>query len=771
MKNRLLTVCLLLLFCAAQGWAAQQIELKTTSLPPGFTHGDFRGLVEDNIDKSNANTTELYRLAHDSYSTLQEYDDGDVVTSGHVVYISIQDNNLGHPVTDALWWTQQSGGGGGIDHAASDAHYYASHNGAWARIPYADILGTPDLTTKQDADADLTTAAGADAAGNSTYFGKDSGGAVGFFSLPSGGGGIDHAASDAHYYASHNGAWARMPYADIVGTPDLTTKQDADADLTTAAGADAAGNSTYFGKDSGGTVGFFALPSGGGTDDQVAAEVPFTPNGSISSTDVQAAIQEVRDEAGGGGSPASETVAGIAEIATNAEVDTGTDNGRIVSPAGLAHAFQNKAFSLAGAYSNLLWNTGDNLINDTSGDNHHLWSASQINIALNGRQAADADLTTAAGADAASNNTYFGKNASGTVGFFAVSGGGGSGNVTLSEGSGAPTAGALPEGSLYHDTDDHTLFLQTATGLLHSGAWTWTANQAVTRTLSITDPGNGDVITCSDADLSAAINCGDGNTDCSATTNDNAVISGLTGTAAAGRHWTAWTGDLTGTAYDNGTVTMDANKTGTATFAQDSAGNEVFAWTGDTSNDADTPAGSTATVHGSFTRTATAAHTGANGGDTVNSTAENGLSFGLPSGYDPNRGTWTVWVNPNDVATDFRYIDVLGVGDNTAASLYLYMEGGDVTATINGDATQHSAYITTGTVGTWMKITVRWLMNDADGYLTLDVDGTSMTADIVSDTFANTPTNLCVGSCGNDTSWDVYIDDEYLYQSDTEVLP
>lgn len=41
------------------------------------------------------------------------------------------------------------------------------------------------------------------------------------------------------------------------------------------------------------------LPSTGGTDDQTAVEVPFTPNGSIAATNVQAAIQEVRDEAGG----------------------------------------------------------------------------------------------------------------------------------------------------------------------------------------------------------------------------------------------------------------------------------------------------------------------------------------------------------------------------------------------------------------------------------------------------------------------------------------
>jgi hypothetical protein len=37
-----------------------------------------------------------------------------------------------------------------------------------------------------------------------------------------------------------------------------------------------------------------------GSDDQTASEVPFTPNGSIAATNTQAAIQEVRDEAGSG---------------------------------------------------------------------------------------------------------------------------------------------------------------------------------------------------------------------------------------------------------------------------------------------------------------------------------------------------------------------------------------------------------------------------------------------------------------------------------------
>ena len=68
---------------------------------------------------------------------------------------------------------------------------------------------------------------------------------------------------------------------------------------------------------------------------------------------------------------------------------------------------------------------------------------------------------------------------------------GGSGNVILTEGATAPTAGSLPEGSLYHYTTDHTLYLQTATGLLHSAAWSWTPNAATySLTVDMVD-GNG----------------------------------------------------------------------------------------------------------------------------------------------------------------------------------------------------------------------------------------------------------------------------------------
>ena len=73
--------------------------------------------------------------------------------------------------------------------------------------------------------------------------------------------------------------------------------QTADGDLDTAAGASAAGNSKLFGTNSSGVVGWYNIPVDTDTDDQTASEVGFTPNGSIEATDVQAAVQEVRDEA------------------------------------------------------------------------------------------------------------------------------------------------------------------------------------------------------------------------------------------------------------------------------------------------------------------------------------------------------------------------------------------------------------------------------------------------------------------------------------------
>lgn len=60
----------------------------------------------------------------------------------------------------------------------------------------------------------------------------------------------------------------------------------------------------------------------------VASSIGFTPNGSISSTDVQAAIQEVRDEAAGGGAPSTvDYLVGTADGGLSGEIVVGTTPG------------------------------------------------------------------------------------------------------------------------------------------------------------------------------------------------------------------------------------------------------------------------------------------------------------------------------------------------------------------------------------------------------------------------------------------------------------
>ena len=62
--------------------------------------------------------------------------------------------------------------------------------------------------------------------------------------------------------------------------------------------APSAGTTRLINMDENGQMGF--VDPATFTDNQTAAEVPFTPEGSIAATTVQIAIQEVRDEAGGG---------------------------------------------------------------------------------------------------------------------------------------------------------------------------------------------------------------------------------------------------------------------------------------------------------------------------------------------------------------------------------------------------------------------------------------------------------------------------------------
>jgi hypothetical protein len=64
-----------------------------------------------------------------------------------------------------------------------------------------------------------------------------------------------------------------------------------------------------------------------------ASAIAVTSFGTIGATDVQSALEEIAAEAGAVTIPdASEAVEGVAEIATQAETNTGTDDLRIVTP-------------------------------------------------------------------------------------------------------------------------------------------------------------------------------------------------------------------------------------------------------------------------------------------------------------------------------------------------------------------------------------------------------------------------------------------------------
>lgn len=77
--------------------------------------------------------------------------------------------------------------------------------------------------------------------------------------------------------------------SDVI-TPNLT------ADGINSSSLSGVGNRMVI-AESNGTLSTQSIPSGGGTDDQTASEVAFTPYGTIAATNTQSAIQELLDEA------------------------------------------------------------------------------------------------------------------------------------------------------------------------------------------------------------------------------------------------------------------------------------------------------------------------------------------------------------------------------------------------------------------------------------------------------------------------------------------
>lgn len=158
--------------------------------------------------------------------------------------------------------------------------------------------------------------------------------------------------------------------------------------------------------------------------------------------------------------------------------------------------------------------------------------------------------------------------------------GGTGGYVTLS---------AIPYSDVACTTGQYGYYGSTAylcTGGFWTSKWTLTTHSNASPTLynlTITAPENGN-ISCSDADLNTPINCGNGYSACSSTAADSAAITGCVATANSGYEFGAWSGDLTGTVYNDGAVTMTGNKSGSATFTALSScmsGTYLFAWNGE----------------------------------------------------------------------------------------------------------------------------------------------------------------------------------------------
>jgi hypothetical protein len=209
-----------------------------------------------------------------------------------------------------------------------------------------------------------------------------------------------------------------------------------------------------------------------GSDDQTAAEVAVTPTGNLAADDVQEALGELQGDIDSlsAGTVADDSIT-AAKMADGDHGDfTYATNVASIDAGAVTAAKMAASLDLSGKTAVAVPTIAGSTDNDTSAA-----STAFVQAVAATKQDADADLTIAAGASAASNSTFFGKNASGTVGFHSVSG---SGDVV---GPASATDNAIAR----FDTTTGKLIQNSAVTIDDSGNMSGIAALTITGALSV----------------------------------------------------------------------------------------------------------------------------------------------------------------------------------------------------------------------------------------------------------------------------------------------
>lgn len=278
-----------------------------------------------------------------------------------------------------------------------------------------------------------------------------------------------------------------------------------------------------------------------------------------------------------------------------------------------------------------------------------------------------------------------------------------------------PTYDTMSTGDKIVSTSSGDLFYKSATGFYTiAGSY---AIDPTLYTLTVTDPGNNDAITCTDSDLSQSINCGNGNSICTATAVNGANITGMTAVADTGRQFDNWTGDIGGS--ENPTTTplvMSTNRDVQGVFSVISTGNH-FRWEMENTYVAEEGYDSHVTF-GSPTFGTTAPPQGTYFLDLAANADI--VRFDNISNIDANSGYISLYIASTDLSTDTFLLE-LKSSDNDRVTLraaygdlilYHYSHGLNRRTSITGGSTTYAD-------GTWRFFELAWVQGTS---LTIKVD-------------------------------------------------